>query len=296
MSTASRGFKSPAFIVAMTVMVLAAVGMSAGIKAMGIYLRKLPIYAPEGRELRALPTETENWIREGSDRIEEAETEATLGTKNYVTRVYAMKKPPAGKSRVAVELHCAYYTGMIDTVPHVPDRCFVGGGMQITQASGVLPIPVDTSRWTLDNFVPDDVKGRIHRARLDQYSNRPGSMVRLPRDAGDVRFSVGAYKTPGGQPITAGYFFIANGGTVARAEEVRLLAFDLKADYAYYLKVQFNSAGGETPEELAGYAASLLNDLYGEIMRCVPDWVEVEKGLYPDDNPRRPATQTAGLD
>ncbi|MCC6678410.1 MAG: exosortase-associated EpsI family protein [Phycisphaerales bacterium] len=290
MSTASRGLKSPAFIVAMTVMVLAAVGMSAGIRAMGIYLRKLPIYAPEGRELRALPTETENWIREGSDRIEEAETEATLGTKNYVTRVYVMKKPPEGKQRIAVELHCAYYTGMIDTVPHVPDRCFVGGGMQISQAADVIPIPLDSSRWTLDNFVPDDLKGRIYRARLGKFSNRPGSMVRLPRDAQDTRFMAGAYKTPSGQPITAGYFFIANGGTVARAEEVRLLAFDLKADYAYYLKVQFNTAGGETPEELARLAASLLDDLYGEIMRCVPDWVEVQQGMYPADNPRRPGT------
>lgn len=282
-----RGLKNPAFLTAMAVMLLAAVGMSAGIKAMGIYLRKLPIYAPEGRELRSLPTETANWIREGADRIEEAETESTLGTKNYVTRVYVMKNPPEGK-RIAVELHCAYYTGMIDTVPHVPDRCFVGGGMQISQAAAVIPLPLDASAWTLDSFVPDDLKGRIHRVRLGEHSSRPGAMVRLPRDAKDIKFRAGAYKTPSGQPITAGYFFIANGGTVAEAEAVRLLAFDLKADYAYYLKVQFNTAGGETPEELATLSASLLNDLFGDIMLCVPDWVEVERGLYPADNPRRP--------
>lgn len=280
-----KSLRNPAFIIAMCVMVVSALAMSAGIKAMGIYLRKLPIHAPGGRELRALPTETEHWIREGADRIEDAETEATLGTTNYVTRLYVLKNPPAGK-RVAVELHCAYYTGMIDTVPHVPDRCFVGGGYQITQSAAVLPVPLDDSRWTLDNFVPDEFKGKIYKTRLDKYSDKPGSMVRLPANPRDIQMRVGTYQTPSGRPISAGYFFVANGGTTANAEGVRLLAFDLRADYAYYLKIQFNMMGAESSEELLQYAGSILDDLFGEIMRCVPDWVEVEKGTYPPDNPR----------
>ena len=37
-------------------------------------------------------------------------------------------------------------------------------------------------------------------------------------------------------------------------------------------------------EELAQEASSLLGELLPEIMRCVPDWVEVESGRYPANN------------
>jgi hypothetical protein len=85
----------------------------------------------------------------------------------------------------------------------------------------------------------------------------------------------------------AGYFFIANGSAVAGADGVRLLAFDLKNDYAYYMKVQFTSMQAESPEELAEVASSLLDDLLGEMMLCVPDWIDVLAGRWPEDNPRR---------
>jgi hypothetical protein len=39
-----------------------------------------------------------------------------------------------------------------------------------------------------------------------------------------------------------------------------------------------------TAEELAAEASSLLGELLPEIMRCVPDWVEVEAGRYPANN------------
>lgn len=290
----SRCLKNPAFLAAFILMAFTALGMSAGIKAMGIYLRKLPIYAAQGRELRAIPVETENWIREGTDRIEEAETENTLGTKNYVTRRYVMKNPPEGKKKVAIELHCAYYTGMIDTVPHVPERCFVAAGLQMMQSPRIVTIPFDTKGWAPDNNVPEEVKGRIVTARTGRYSDKPGMAVRLPRDAKDITMRAGTYKLGSGVTMSTGYFFVANGGSVPNAEQVRLLAFDLKADYAYFLKIQVNTASGETPEELAVLTASLLDDLFPEIMRCVPDWVEVDKGTFPDDNPRKKKMKSAG--
>jgi len=70
---------------------------------------------------------------------------------------------------------------------------------------------------------------------------------------------------------------------VPRAEGVRTLAFDLRSDYAYYLKVQFTSGAVSSSEELARQAGDLLEDLLPEIMRCVPDWIEVELGRYPPE-------------
>ena len=91
--------------------------------------------------------------------------------------------------------------------------------------------------------------------------------------------------------MIAGYCFIANGGWVSSAEGVRFLAFNLTDDYAYYLKVQVGSADVESPEELAGLAGSLLDDLLGELMTCVPDWPRVMGGQWPPDNPKRAQTR-----
>jgi len=66
-----------------------------------------------------------------------------------------------------------------------------------------------------------------------------------------------------------------------------MLAFDLSDDYAYYLKVQVTSQAVHSAEELGEVSSSLLNDLIGDIMYCLPDWVEVDRGLWPLDNPRR---------
>jgi len=271
-----------AFIVALAVLVASSLGMSSAIRSYGLHLRKKPIQAPGERTLLALPTETKSWKRVGSDRIEPPEVVKTLGTDNYVSRVYVEKHPADASHPIAVEFHAAYYTGMIDTVPHVPDRCFVGGGWSIGSAPVVVPVPLDQGLWRADKSVPESDRGHIFRVRLsNRFGTMPGTYVRLPRDPQDIRMRVVKFIEPGGGETYAGYFFVANGSTVARAEQVRLLAFDLKDDYAYYLKVQFTSGRVGSAEELAQVAASLLDELFGEIMLCVPDWVEVERGTYP---------------
>ena len=82
--------------------------------------------------------------------------------------------------------------------------------------------------------------------------------------------------------IAAGYFFIANGGTVPRAGDVRSLAFGNQATHAYYVKVQFSSYDVESAEELAELAASFLDEAFPDLMRRVPDWVDVVEGTHPD--------------
>lgn len=288
-----RTFANPAFLVALGVLTGSALGMSWALDAYKIYLRKLPIQpAPDpatGRSptLTTLPPETKNWKRVGTDQVETAETLEMLGTHNYVTRRYVEKNPASGERPRRVELHAAYYTGMIDTVPHVPERCFVGAGVSLVGGPWTVPIPLRADDWVLD---PESGRTPVYTTRLsNEYSSKPGARMRLPRgltpDA-PLMLCVSEYVDQGGNRSFAGYFFVANGGWVARAEEVRLLAFDLRNDYAYYLKVQFNSSTAQTPEELAAAAGSLLDDLLGELMRCVPDWTEVEAGRYPPDNPK----------
>lgn len=276
--------KRPAFLAAMVLMFGAALGMRTAIAQAKFHLQKLPIYGPDNRQLTDVPTRTASWQREGTDAPVSKEVEESLGTKNHVTRTYVARKP-GSPARRPVTLHAAYYTGMVDTVPHVPERCNVGHGLQIKQSWGEVPVPLNTSLWREDTDVPEHLKGRVFEAPITNEFGAVVRYVRMPFDPANIKLRVTEFQNARGQRMMSGYFFIANGGTVASAEGVRLLAFNLTDSYAYYLKVQFDSGTAKTAEELAADAGALLDDLLPELMRCVPDWVQVERGEYPADNP-----------
>lgn len=279
-----------ALVVSVVMLAAAALSIDAAISAAGIYLKKLPILPPANRQLRAVPSVTENWKQLGSDAILPKDVVETLGTENYISRNY--QRRTGEKSGQIVELHCAYYTGMVDTVPHVPDRCMVGHGWQILTSPEDVRVPLETAGWVAD----PDTAGTggngsvVYTARTSNaYSDLKGARVRLPRGIEELRFRTMPFQQETGNvQVFVGYFFVANGELATTAEQVRLKAFDLTDDYAYYLKVQvLGIKGVESREELAEAAASILGDMLPEMMRCVPDWVEVERGRYPADNPRR---------
>jgi hypothetical protein len=283
---------SPAFVVCITLFIAASIAMGAMVRGLKAYLIKLPVEVEQ--RVSSIPTETEHWIQVGTDRREEAAVEGVLGTQNYLSRQYAKKdtlKPgPNGApaSPRIVELHLAYYTGMVDTVPHVPDRCLVGGGWSIVGSTRLVPIKLDRLIVSPDPDVPTQL-GAVSRARISSpRSEHNGRRVRLPKDIEKLALRTTEFSAPGGKGrLFAGYFFVANGGIATSAEDVRLLAFDLRADYAYYLKVQVASPMPATADEYGELAQDLLNDLFPDIMLCVPDWIDVQTGDYPANNPRR---------
>jgi hypothetical protein len=291
----------PAFVLSVLIMAVSAIGMGAAISRYQIYLRKLPIYPEDGRTLNALPAETDHWKRLGPDRVEAAETLEVLGTDNYLTRTYEEKAPPDGTRPRHLQLHVAYYTGMIDTVPHVPDRCLVGGGMSIVAGPFVLPTPMKGETWAPSTDA--EAGETLFTTRLSNTWSTAGGgrRVNLPRGVkpgSPLSLRINEFRGPvrsgekEGPRFIAGYCFIANGGWVSSAEGVRFLAFNLTDDYAYYLKVQVGSDDVQSPEELAELSGSLLDDLIGELMTCVPDWARVKAGLWPPDNPKK--AQTTG--
>lgn len=282
-----------AFAVAIGCILVAAVGMNAAIAHFNIHLRKKAIYPEpvggEERALRAIPIETAGWKRVGTDVLESAENEKVLGTQNYLTRFYAQKQPRAGSAPKALQLHVAYYTGMIDTVPHVPERCFTGGGMSLVGGPWVVPVRLDPSSMRPAENVPERYKDRVYTVRLSNEWSTAGGGRRVTLPAGvtptePIALRVSEYFSDvGKRRMFAGYFFVANGGWVSSADELRLLAFDLRNDYAFYMKVQVGSTDVGSKEELAELAGSLLDDLFGEIMTCVPDWMRVERGEWPPE-------------
>lgn len=279
----------PAVVVAAVVLGGSAVALPTITRLAGLHLKKLPIEAAGNRKLPALPVETAGWVRVGLDaELPKDELEA-LGTSNTVTRTYAAKGAGGrGESQRVLGLHAAYYTGSIDAVPHVPERCMVGGGYILTGESREVPLGLDQRNWVPHLSPPAGMEGLKQALIPAGFTDAPGTVVTLPLEAEKIRMRVSEFADPKtGQKLYAGYFFVANGGWCASAEAVRLLAFDLRNDYAFYCKVQVSSDRAKSAEELAEWAGSLLGDLLPEIMRCVPDWAEVERGTYPEGNPKR---------
>ncbi len=279
-----------AFLAAMAILCTAAAGIGATIRLGKINLQKAPIEAAGGVKFHTLPTAFPGWNRQGEDAISSKEVVEELGTENYLSRWYIETEPEDKERPRAFELHCAYYTGTIDTVPHVPERCFVGGGMRAVETTTV-PVPLDLSRFPPDRYVDEATHGGVIRTGRALE----GRMVHMPRDLEGLRMNVTKFADPRGLEVFAGYFFLANGGHVPTANDVRQLAFKLQDSYAYYAKVQFLSAQVESAEGLAALAAEALNELFPDIMSRTPDWVDVVEGRYPPTEGAGGMTGGAGL-
>jgi len=281
-----RRMLNPAFVLCLLVLFGSAAALPATMRALKIRVIKLPIEAE--LKLDAVPAETDGWKQVNVDKPYSAEIEETLGTRNYINRVYLEKNPAAGAMPRVIELHAAYYTGQVDTVPHVPERCMVGAGMSITGGPWRVPLNINRSAWIVDESATSDVRAAmdsgatIYTARLGPMSRAPGVRVRMPRRPEDISLLTTRFTDPrAGKSIYAGYFFVANGGIAGSAEAVRQLAFDRRSVYAYYLKVQASSSQVNSQEELGEAASDLLSELLPDLMLCVPDWVAVQRGEYP---------------
>lgn len=275
-------FRSAAFWAAALTLFASAAGFLALVSAKDLYLTKLPIQPVDSAgnfmPLRTLPTKVPGWNAPREDEKLSKESQDELGTDNYVSRWFVESPAPEGRAAMSLELHCAYYTGTIDTVPHVPERCLVGGGMAIDGASVIVDVPIDMSRMVIDSDVDQSKYGLIYKARSPVTQTR----FRVPAGIDKLRMSVTRFRSQSGDRVLhAGYFFMANGGLVPTADEVRLMSFKLEDDYSYYMKVQFSSMSVESPQELAKLAGRFLDEMLPELAQRVPDWVDVKEGRYP---------------
>lgn len=281
MRSAGPKSNTPAFIVVLTVLIGAGVSLQAAkhLTAAVLHKEKVLLRHP----LRDLPRIVGRWQRLGDDLIISREEVEELGTNQYLTRRYAVDRDVRNG---VLQLHIAYYTGIIDAVPHIPERCNVAGGLEKSAASFVMPLPIDTSGWQPDlSDIATSISGREEKAG-DAYriaQTRTGEAVRMPHlPQGGLRLNISEYWTPDApeRKLCAGYLFIANGKATPFAESVRLLAFRLSDTHAYYCKIQFtlqNPLRPVSPQELAEVATGFLNELLPEIMSCLPDWYEIQR-------------------
>ncbi|MDZ4830003.1 MAG: exosortase-associated EpsI family protein [Phycisphaerae bacterium] len=268
----------PAFIVGCGVLLAGAVGFTAAVKQLQYFLMKEPIDLRKG--LDTIPTTLGKWQRSGTDARLSKEIVEELGTAQYLDRGYAIDGNPT-KGRLQV--HLAYYTGTIDDVPHIPERCSLVQGNQIVHGPLDIALELTKTGWVAHS-------GKFNRATGLEYPSaevadpvtlRP-STVHLP--IGDYVLRVTEFQNQK-QPkrrMVAGYFFIANGRMTPSAYGVRALSFSRTERFAYYCKVQLSLEGevGRDGDSLIPVFVSrvqdLLDSLLPPLMARLPDWPAVE--------------------
>jgi hypothetical protein len=280
--------KRPAFVGVLLVLLLGAVGINAATSAMRLHFRKeaLPLRAPEG--LAALPLQVGDWVCVPEVRTVNADLAHDLGTDKYVFRTYVdtgATLPGTSGGRVATKadilaleglperdkyaklheirtknpnavlnLAVTYYTGKVDTVPHVPDRCYVADGFQ--------PSAYDVKRWDLGEYAS-------------------GAPRQVP-----VRFIDFEDQTAREQQnrcVT--YFFHANGAYSDSPLEVRQKLQSLRERYGYFAKIEVmtllpvrprtpdNAARHEQDRQTASAAMQrFLAAALPRVEALLPDW------------------------
>jgi len=198
-----------------------------------------------------------------------SDIEHTLGTEEYIFRLYVdtrvvkpelleglqdadLDRDPAARERVGrlqaqypaamLSMAVTYYTGMVDTVAHIPDRCMVADGYQPTTEPEVLTWDVKphapvTARYI--NFEDQTPRGAVSR--------------------------------------NVAYFFNVNGGYEHDPiTGVRLRLQKLTERHGYYAKIEVTNQVSDQAAAKAAMA-DFLGAALPDIERCMPDWERVKR-------------------
>ncbi len=153
----------------------------------------------------------------------------SLGTDDYITWFYVDKtrfrydkKAEESVPTAFVRLHIAYYTGLLDAVPHVADNCMlasgaVADGKPTDVTMTISGLPNDWDAWR---------EVSVRRARFVKKSQ------------------TGQESRP-----TVFYVFSVNGEPVTRREDVRLKLLRPTDRYCYFAKIELSAGqfgGGKT--------------------------------------------------
>ena len=180
-----------------------------------------------------------------------------------------------------VDLHIAYYTGKIDDVPHVPERCWATAGLTQTIAPEKIALDL-ADNWQVDDETRNSATDEAYPF-VERTHPITGSVEVVHMPAGDVVMQATEFqndKKPD-ERLVGGYFFIANGRVTPSAFGVRALAFNRTDEYAYYCKVQINFAGKASREreifdKFGDISSDFLQQLMPELMIRLPDWPDIE--------------------
>lgn len=277
-SAIKRLTRQPGFVAAVVILAVAAAGLNASVGYLKLHFKKHPV--PMARALASIPADLGVWQQVSLDEALDAEIEHALGTNEYIFRDYMdqrvvgtetiaqirrmnervldartpeeikrLKDERAnliGRTRVShptgvVNLAVTYYTGLVDTVAHVPDRCYV--------ADGYEPKTWEEVNWNIDDGKPVEVR----------YIN----------------FEDGTGRSSATRSVA--YFFHVNGGFQSSPNAVRLALQNLFERHGYYAKVEVMTMINDK-EKSAKVMEDFLSSAMPEVRKSLPDWEAVKRG------------------
>lgn len=263
-----------AFGVVFALLAVAAGGLNLATGAMSLYFKKEPV--PLARELVALPVHFGPWMQVSKDAPLPPDIEEALGTKDYIFRDYVdtrqvsafdleeLRKAPDAVSlddarkgvrtkrevvdrirmkypTAVLNMAVTYYTGMVDTVAHIPDRCYIADGFQ--------PTNYEQPEWSAGKY--NDGSPRDVQVRFINFEDQTGARSSIPR--------------------SVSYLFHVNGRYQCDPIQVRIALQGLQERYAYYSKVELMMLLQD--QNLAATTkADFLSYALPEIEKCWPDW------------------------
>jgi hypothetical protein len=266
-----RAIARPSFLAAFVVLLVAAVSLSAATQFLRLYFKKEAV--PLVKPLDTLPERLGPWVQVSKDQPLNAEMLDVLGTRDYIFRDYldsrvvdskvideVLSKDKTGEERGAliaavraknpaahVRMAVTYYTGMVDTVAHIPDRCYV--------ADGYVPDTKETPVWTVANKKHEPIDVKVSSIHFEEAEPNRASVTK-----------------------NVAYFFQCNGAYEYDAIfGVRARLQDLSERHAYYAKIEVMTEMRDRARSDATLADFLTSAL-PEVENCLPDWQKVKAG------------------
>ncbi len=260
---------TPAFLSVALLLLVGAAGLNTVVQAMKLHFRKEAV--PLRQPLTTLPPRMGHWVQVSVDRPLQADVEEVLGTRQYVYRDYVDDRiVPAGEIKAfadksyaqrramlmrlqerhpeaVVNLGVTYYTGLVDTVAHIPDRCYI--------ADGYEPTDYDIVSWPIAAKIPGRANDPNVEVRFINFQDQVGR-TRLKR--------------------SVSYFFHVNGHFEQDPLGVRRRLQNLLQKYGYYMKIETMTLVQEK-EKSAQVMQDFLTAALPHVAQCLPDWSKVNE-------------------
>ena len=276
-----RLLAQPDFVVVFLLLGISALSLNFATDYLKLHFRKRPVAMRVAWDAAdGIPASMGHWVQVSKDKPLDPDTEHILGTGKYLYREYANRdvlgdqaveslrnlsgdQSAAALSQVqlahpeaVIHVGITYYTGLVDTVAHIPDRCYIGDGFDVstytTEADQKVGAYADGSARVLTfrfiNFDDQTGRGRVGR--------------------------------------NVAYLFHVNGHYESDPLGVRRSLQNLLEPYGYYAKVELmtvspsSSALGSTQQQaVQAHSLSAMEDFFAallpEVERCLPDWQQV---------------------
>jgi hypothetical protein len=274
---ARQSLRRGAFVAVIAVLGISALGLNATVSVLQIHFKKLPLPLAVRSLTDAadgMPVQLGAWVAVSPDEAIDPEIQQVLGTAQYLFRDYAdarkwpreqllalrdkskdereaavaqmQAQAPESILRVAI----TYYTGLADTVAHIPERCYVADGFDVssyeTENAVCGKYPDGSPRnisYRLINFEDQTARGRVGRV--------------------------------------VGYLFHVDGVYESDSLAVRNRLASLRERYGYYAKVELMTTDSPGHDEQRALSQTAMTDFLTaalpELEKRLPDWKRVHE-------------------